>query len=218
VTTFRNPYPGVDPFVESQGFWRDFHIRLLGECRDALLNLLPQDYDARIDEFEYAISPHQSDDPSVERRRFIRVSTHPSREPVTILCFRDATSTTSDGFLRQRSTWLRQGLHIVEIDLLLCGDRTPLVQVPAEADFFVYVTYEKTCAVFVWKLGDRIPVVRVPLRSPDPDVALDLGEAYRSTYEHGRYRRVINYNQVPHEGLSIELQTWARNRVRQLGL
>ncbi len=29
-----SPFPGMDPFLESQGFWQDFHTRLLTYCSE----------------------------------------------------------------------------------------------------------------------------------------------------------------------------------------
>lgn len=45
-----NPFPGIDPYVEDQGLWPDFHTSFLVACRRALLRELPRHYDARIEE------------------------------------------------------------------------------------------------------------------------------------------------------------------------
>lgn len=45
-----SPFPGVDPFVESQGYWPDFHSTFVAYWRDALNDLLPDHYEARVDE------------------------------------------------------------------------------------------------------------------------------------------------------------------------
>lgn len=47
----KSPFPGVDPYVESQYFWRDFHATFINYCREALNDKLPENYEARIDEF-----------------------------------------------------------------------------------------------------------------------------------------------------------------------
>jgi hypothetical protein len=44
------PFPDVDPFLESQGLWPDFHVSFLAELRNALADRLPEPYVARIDE------------------------------------------------------------------------------------------------------------------------------------------------------------------------
>jgi hypothetical protein len=43
-------FPGVDPFIEDQAFWRDFHESFIIYARDAVAEHLPDSYDVRIDE------------------------------------------------------------------------------------------------------------------------------------------------------------------------
>jgi hypothetical protein len=44
------PFPGMDPYIESQGNWQDFHNNLISEMRYVLGARLPDDYVARTDE------------------------------------------------------------------------------------------------------------------------------------------------------------------------
>ncbi|MFO0889720.1 MAG: DUF4058 family protein [Isosphaeraceae bacterium] len=44
------PFPGMDPYIESQGNWQDFHNRLVAELSNLLGVRLPEDYVARVDE------------------------------------------------------------------------------------------------------------------------------------------------------------------------
>lgn len=45
-----SPFPGMDPYLEDPAFWRGFHGRLIYALTDQLLDRLPQDYDADVDE------------------------------------------------------------------------------------------------------------------------------------------------------------------------
>lgn len=45
-----SPFPGMDPFLEHPGFWRDFHQRFITYWCDWLAENLPDHYDVRIDE------------------------------------------------------------------------------------------------------------------------------------------------------------------------
>ena len=45
-----SPFPGIDPYLEGQGLWPDFHATFIGCWREALLDQLPSGYDARIGE------------------------------------------------------------------------------------------------------------------------------------------------------------------------
>lgn len=43
-------FPGIDPFLEAQGLWPDFHVRFINNLGDALMDLMPDNYEARIGE------------------------------------------------------------------------------------------------------------------------------------------------------------------------
>lgn len=45
-----SPFPGVDPYIEATGSWKNFHNLLIGECEAYLNARLPEDYVARSDE------------------------------------------------------------------------------------------------------------------------------------------------------------------------
>ena len=45
-----SPFPGIDPYLEGQHFWEDFHPSFLTYCRDALNEILPGDYVAQLGE------------------------------------------------------------------------------------------------------------------------------------------------------------------------
>ena len=45
-----SPFPGVDPYLESQHFWEDFHPSFLTYLRDALNDILPEPYVAQLGE------------------------------------------------------------------------------------------------------------------------------------------------------------------------
>jgi hypothetical protein len=45
-----SPFPGIDPFLESQHFWQDFHTRFLTYFCDVLNDALPFEYVAQLGE------------------------------------------------------------------------------------------------------------------------------------------------------------------------
>ena len=45
-----SPFPGMDPYLESQGYWHDFHPTFLTACRRALTAVLPRHYAAFVEE------------------------------------------------------------------------------------------------------------------------------------------------------------------------
>jgi hypothetical protein len=51
--TIKSPFPGVDPYLESQEAWRDFHSEFIHCWRETLLKKLPAEYSARVNEDVY---------------------------------------------------------------------------------------------------------------------------------------------------------------------
>ena len=45
-----SPFPGMDPYLENPAYWRGFHARFIVALADGLLDRLPPDYDADVDE------------------------------------------------------------------------------------------------------------------------------------------------------------------------
>jgi hypothetical protein len=60
-----SPFPGVDPFIEDQHYWPDFHQSFMTYWRDSLLDVLPANYDARLEERVHRVelSEENSGDP-----------------------------------------------------------------------------------------------------------------------------------------------------------
>jgi len=52
-----NPFPGVNPYIEAEGYWQDFHRTFINYLREAVLTKLPDGYDATIDEHTLVIDP-----------------------------------------------------------------------------------------------------------------------------------------------------------------
>ncbi|HEV8061334.1 MAG TPA: DUF4058 family protein, partial [Gemmataceae bacterium] len=45
-----SPFPGMDPYLETPALWSDFGSRFNTYLGDALMDCLPENYEARIDE------------------------------------------------------------------------------------------------------------------------------------------------------------------------
>ena len=73
---------------------------------------------------------------------------------------------------------------------------------------------------WVWpiRLSQRLPVVRIPLRSGDEDIQLDLQAVLETAYDHAGYHRVIDYSKGPVPPLSPALGEWSDRCLREKGL
>ena len=69
-----------------------------------------------------------------------------------------------------------------------------------DAPYYIFLTRNrKEPAVEIWpvRLRDAIPVVPVPLLSPDPDVPLNLNRAIQNIYDGAAYDLRIDYTEPP---------------------
>jgi hypothetical protein len=94
-------------------------------------------------------------------------------------------------------------VHLLEIDLLRAGTHATAVPhdlAVARAGPFDYHVCahrfddHKAFYVYPIKLQDRLPVIAVPLRPGDPDVALDLQVVFDRAYDLGPYDRAVRYD------------------------
>lgn len=73
----------------------------------------------------------------------------------------------------------------------------------------------------IWPLSLRAPIVPVPvpLRHPEPPVALNLGAALHETYRRARYDLEIDYREPPPPPeLPAEDAAWLDAHLRERGL
>jgi hypothetical protein len=66
---------------------------------------------------------------------------------------------------------------------------------------------------YAWTLRQPLPAVPIPLRAPDPDVALDLAEVFRVCYDRGEYARILRYGTPLPANFPIAVQdrAWAES-------
>lgn len=127
-----------------------------------------------------------------------------------------------DEYRRKRSDILLSSVHLVEIDLLRGGERPgrEVNDPPLAADYVLLVNRNRSDAqrisdIWPVALNEPLPRIPVPLRFPDPDVALDLNDAIRSVYARAGYDWRINYQRpVPPPGLRPEMATWLEQHLK----
>jgi hypothetical protein len=209
-----SPFPGVDPYLESQHYWPDFHATFINYWREAVADVLPDNYEVRIDErFSLVERPLVIED---ERREtYIRILHRPDRTLVAILEVLSPANKEQPGFgtyLEKRQAILHQKVHLVELDLLLSGRRMPLAQDYPLGDYFALVApgnRRPDCDVYEWSVRQPLPAIPIPLLPPDPPIRIDLGAVFSLTFDRGRYARSIDYAAAPHPALAEEDRNWA---------
>jgi hypothetical protein len=140
------------------------------------------------------------------------------RSIVTVIELLSPTNKTSHAygrelFLQKRREVIAAGGNWVEIDLLREGERTPCPPHVPLTEYQVYVSRAgHPREAFVWPISIRqkLPVIGIPLRSPDADVPLDLQAILGKVMERGSYDLDIDYAQEPVPPLEREVAQWAR--------
>ena len=121
--------------------------------------------------------------------------------------------TSSSAAGAKRKAILLQKVHLVELDLLVGGNRLPLSEPLPVGDYFVFVSradHYPDCDVYAWTIRHPLPTIPIPLRSPDADIQIDLGKVFRATYERGRYEPELFYGEPPTAPLRAGDAKWAK--------
>jgi hypothetical protein len=236
-----NRFPGVDPYLESQGFWPDFHARFVNYWCEILAAKLPENYEARIDERvnlvelpprtiqriapDVVVSHRESAtalapppagvatmepvtiplviEEEVEKETYIEILHRPERTLVAVLRLLSSFDKEQPGqaaSLMNHYSLLRQSTHLVELDLLRGGQRLPLKKAYPPGDYFALISrhdHRPDCQVYAWTVRQPLSSIPIPLKAPDLDIWIDLGEVFAITYDRGRYARSIDYTSAP---------------------
>jgi Protein of unknown function (DUF4058) len=244
-----SPFPGMDPYIESQREWSDFHNSLASELRTAMNTKLKTNYYAvtttyttydiiQIAQQDWGFSfpdvsisdrtppaGHVVAPPTFKSRVLLEVEVRLSnieiRETGTdrLITAIEILSPVNkrpgpqrEKYLRKRRELFRSYVHVIEIDLLRDGQRSPLEIPPPDAAYYVSLgraDNHPTIDVWAIQLQDRLPCIPIPLADPDPDIALDLGAIVREVYERGAFARRLDYTQPPPPPeLSATEQAW----------
>ena len=155
------------------------------------------------------------------REAYIEIQRVPGYELVTVIELMSPWTKHGAGVgihRGKRAALVRDGIHFVELDLLRGGTRTKLARPLPSADYYACVfrgDRKPDVDVFAWRVRDKLPVIRIPLRAPDKDVPLNLGEAERTAYERGRYDRKLRYARPLDPPLEGEDAGWAESLLRE---
>lgn len=155
-----------------------------------------------------------------EREAWIEISQGPERSLVAVVEILSPTNKVGTGrgeYLSKRHELARQDIHLIELDLLLRGERLPVEGRCPAGDYYAYVARadrRPECDVYAWSIRRPLPTIPVPLRTPDPDVLIDLGSVFRAAYDGGHFHRAIRYHTPLSLPLAPEDRAWAEGIAR----
>jgi hypothetical protein len=208
----------MDPYLELS--WGDVRAALTVYACDAMRDALPDGVYARLIETE--CYDDVEFDPAARRWRD-EPTTYTSIE---IRDFADADRLlTRVAFLDriQEPAEFDGEASLVEIDLLRRGFRTHdrLLLASSQTPYRITVRRPERpeeMAVYPAPLQSALPVIAVPARSSDPDIALALQPLLVRAYDRGSYALTIDYSRNPQPPLEGDDAAWADELLRAQGL
>ncbi len=132
-------------------------------------------------------------------------------------------------YRQKRQRLYQAGVHLIELDLLRRGTRpfahphlpdVPYANCASQQRFAIALTCDQSGVMDVWPLmlQDSLPIIPVPLCSPDADIPLELPQVMADIYEEAAYDLSIDYSQPPPPpALSEADGRWMRTLINELG-
>ncbi|MBC8869248.1 MAG: DUF4058 family protein [Planctomycetes bacterium] len=165
-----------------------------------------------------------------ETLRFIQIiDTKTGHRVITSIEFLSlANKTTEEGrrqYRAKQQQMLDGRVNLVEIDLLRSGAWVLAVQKTAAPRAYrqpyrisvVRADQQHVAEIYQTSLREPLPTIRIPLRTRDDDVSLNLQTLIDTTYVNGGYED-IDYSQDPRPPLIGDDAEWADQRLRERGL
>ncbi|MGB7444505.1 MAG: DUF4058 family protein [Coleofasciculaceae cyanobacterium] len=102
-------------------------------------------------------------------------------------------------YRQKRQRLYQAGVHVIELDLLRRGTRPFSHPHLPNVPYAIALTIAGSGLIDLWPLEliDSLPIIPVPLRSPDPDVPLELSQVMADIYDEAAYELSIDYTQLP---------------------
>lgn len=129
-------------------------------------------------------------------------------------------------YQRKQEELAEAGVNLVEVDLIRRGPHVldipkKIVTENQPGDYLInLVRHDGDLYEFYsFKLRDRLPRIRIPLKSGDADAVLDLQGVFERSYESGPYPERLDYSaSPPPPELSPEDAAWADELLKSKGL
>ena len=210
-----SPFPGFDPFLEAQGYWKEFHTEVpqLDAVRPRRAqSRTPTRFGSRSDSRwstrttvpiarfsptsrSSGLRDRRDRDRRPRPRRPWSRSSWPSqassgggdretdRDPPLPepragdghrAALAEQQATPGDRlYYEKRLELIHQQVHLVELDLLIGGQRLPMEDELPEGHYYAFVSRAERrflSDTYAWTIRDPLPSIPIPLKAPDPDI------------------------------------------------
>lgn len=221
-----SPFPGMDPYLESETLWPLFQHHFVTCLYQILLPGLTDRYRARVCQRHYVTE--QALFTSVVREEhheeFIEIRSRTEGRLITLV---DIVSPTNKMTMAGRQVYLdkrQEGktahANLVEIDLVLQGQPTLDYSRDGLPDWDYAVTVTRSTQperyeIYTATLQKRLPRFRMPLAGDDRDTVLDMHGVFARTYDQGNFGSKIDYHRDPTITLCDEDRRWVDDLLKQ---
>jgi hypothetical protein len=153
------------------------------------------------------------------RETFIEIHHRRDRTLVTVLELLSPANKHGNGAFEyglKRIEILRQRVHLVEVDLLIGGERVSMAKPLPAGVYYSFVTRASNrslCDVYATTLKQPLPTIPIPLLPRDDEPSVDLQKVFESAFERGRYADVLDYGKEPKAKLSKRDAVWLKQRL-----
>lgn len=221
-----SPFPGMDPYLEDEKLWADFHHHLAMCLYQSVLPGLVDRYRARMGQRHY--TTEQALFTSIIREEhheeYIEIRQRNDGRLITLVEVvspaNKTTATGRDAYLTKRNESKSLGANLVEIDLILQGQPTLDYSRDNLPDWDYAVTVTRSTQperheIYTATLQKRLPRFRLPLASDDRDTVLDLFTTFSRCYDQGGFAGRIDYQRDPTTTMSTEDLKWLQQLLKE---
>jgi hypothetical protein len=150
------------------------------------------------------------------RESAVQIVRYPERRLVTHIELLSPTNKRNPGrgeYLAKRVALIhQQKVNMVEVDLLLGGERLETVEPLPDGDYYAFVSRPQRLPqvdVYAWSVRRPLPEIPIPLLPSDADVSIDLALLVNQVYDRGRYRHLLAYDRPSPKALAAPDGVWA---------
>lgn len=152
--------------------------------------------------------------PEKQRQSYIEIYDSPEQTLVTVIELLSPTNKSQGRaeYLIKRDVILSEEVHLVELDLLVNGQRLPTAEPLPQDDYYAFVARHECrplCDVYHFSVRQPLPALPIPLKAPDADIIVELQLVFAEAFARGRYERRLRYDAPPRSRLSRADREWA---------
>lgn len=220
-----SPFPGMDPYLESEKLWPAFQHHLVACLHQSLPGGPVDRYRTRVGLRRYSaeLALFTSVVREEHEEEFIEIRQRGDSKLVTLIeVVSLANKTTRAGreaYLKARGEARAVQANIVEIDLVIQGQ--PMLEYSREGlpewDHAVTVTratQPERYEIYTATLRKKLPKFRLPLTADDRDPIVDLQAVFTRCFEQGGFAGKIDYHRDPPTRIVPDDRAWIDEMLR----